>query len=72
MGGLAMTQRQAAIVHDLLEIIDNSDEGIPLVKMEEVLKQAVSFAVFIKAINILMHNGLIIVDNNYVAHRVKS
>jgi predicted transcriptional regulator len=67
-----MTQRQAAIVHDLLEIIDNSDEGIPLVKIEEVLMEAVSFAVFVKAINLLQHNGLIVIDNNHVAHRVKS
>jgi hypothetical protein len=67
-----MTKREATVTHDLLEIIDNSDDGIPLVKIEEVLMQAVSFAMFVKAINVLQHNGLIRIDGNHVAYRVKS
>jgi len=68
-----MTDQQfAAICHNVLEVVDNSDNGIALVRVEEVLMKAVSFAAFVRAINILRRNGLITVDGNSIAYRVRT
>jgi hypothetical protein len=56
----------------MLEIIDNSANGAPLVKIEEIMMEAVSFALFIRVINTLIANGLVQVDAHHVAHRVRS
>jgi hypothetical protein len=65
-------RRTARLAHDMLEIIDNSDNGAPLVKIEEIMMEAVSFALFVRVVNILIAQGLIQVDAQHVAHRVRT
>ena len=67
-----MTIRSEELAHCILEVIDYSDDGIPLLKIEEVLTQAVSFRALIMTVNALKNHGLIYVDANHVAHRVRT
>jgi hypothetical protein len=64
-----MTNQEAKLAYEMLEIIDASD-GVPLMKMEEVLTHIVSFRSFCLIINYLWRKGLIKVDSNHVAWRV--
>ncbi len=65
-----MTRRQAHLADTILEVIDNSD-GISVLKIEEVMMQAVSFRDFVTALNILYDRELIQIDTDHVAHRVR-
>jgi hypothetical protein len=68
---MTQEQRFSCVVNDMLEIIDFSD-GAPVTKIEEIMMQAISFAVFIKALNILISNGLVYVDQQHIAWRVRT
>ena len=67
-----MTQRERELAHNVLEVIDLSDAGVSLLKIEEVLMSAVSFRQMVMTINALANAGLIRIDANHVAHRVRT
>ena len=68
-----MTERQYhRICYEMLEIIDECPDGVSITKMEEIMEQAVSFAVFCRAFNYLWTVGLVRLDPQHVAHRVRS
>lgn len=67
-----MSVRERELAHCILEVIDFSDNGIELLKIEEVLMSAVSFRAFVMTLNALRNHGLITIDANHVARRVRS
>jgi len=67
-----MTIRSDELAHCILEVIDFSDEGIPLLKIEEVLTSAVSFRTLVMTVNALRQHGLITVDADHIARRVRT
>jgi len=70
---MTQEQRQANTTAIILEVIDSSDAGVgvPLISIEEVLQESISFKAFVRAINLLRDCKLIIIDSNHLAHRVR-
>ena len=56
----------------ILEAIDNTFDGLPLLELWQVMQKGLSFPAYITAVNGLADLGLIRIDSNHVAHRVKS
>lgn len=67
-----MNIREREIAHAILEVIDFSDNGISMLKIEEVLGCGISFRQMVLAVNDLYDKKLISLDANHVARRVKS
>lgn len=67
-----MTLREYELAHNVLEVIDFSNDGVSLLKIEEVLMCAVSFRQLVMTINALSNAGLIRIDADHIARRVRA
>jgi predicted transcriptional regulator len=59
-----MTHRQAALAANMLDIIENCENGVPLTQIEELMGESISFAVLWSLVNYLWSMGLIKIENN--------
>lgn len=65
-------QKQDYITTAVLDVIDTSFNGLLLTELWQALFHNTDFALFVKAINRLKNLGLIKIDSNHMAHRVRS
>jgi hypothetical protein len=66
-----MTQREKHYMATILDMVDCHDD-LALLEVQQVLTQGISFGDYVFAVNRLINLGLIWVDSNHVAHRVRS
>ena len=56
----------------LLDAIDECSDGVALDEVWKIYMQHINFATYWHAVNRLRYMELITIDNNHVAHRVKT
>jgi len=56
----------------LLDAVDESPDGVNLDECRKVFCQNMPFAHYVYGVNRLMAMGLITIDSNHIAHRVRS
>ena len=63
------TKQVMAIV---LDAVDNSVDGLDLDEASKLFTPKIGFPAFIYVVNMLAHSGLVTINSDHIAQRVKS